>query len=326
MWRLAAAVFSLVLAVLAGATAGAGVPSDTFTIYVEEGTPNGHVFMTLSDGANTVTRGFYSKNKAFALLALGGGQVRDDSHTDWNVRRVYRIDAEQYDTGQKLLAAWEGGNRTWWINNHCGDFVEGFAKAMGIAPDLPWHATGRNRPGIFGAYLMAHGGETNLTHSSVSDLLSRMDKLYSDLVKMKVRLAETGLQKDRNSREAGALKDKYQAVHDPQYAAYMQRCNVTLPPDQAAQRKAECEPMFAALQKLRLDFETQRKPYIDAYNALDAKEPVQKAEIDAQLAALAPVVESANARSSLRKAGCAAKGATQEQARCYLTYRNGGKT
>jgi hypothetical protein len=332
----AAGLFFLALTIINSAASVAQtasdsrVPSDTFTIYVEDGNPNGHVFMTLSTGTDTVTRGFYSKYKtlplkALALVGLGGGEVRDDAHTDWSVRRVYRIDAQQYDAGQKLLAAWEGGNRTWWITNHCGDFVEGFAKAMGIAPDLPWHATGRNRPGVFGAYLLAHGGETNVAHWSVDDLLSRMDKLYSDLARMKVHLAEMDMRKDRDLREAGALQDKYQAVHDPQYAAYMQHCNVTLPPDQAAQRKAECDPTFAALQKLRLDFEVQRKPYIDGYHALDAQEPVQKAQVDAQRAALLPVVANANARSSLRKTQCATNAGVDEQARCYILYRNNGK-
>src|SRR6185312_12949666 len=148
MRRLYAAVAALIFTAAAAQNAFAQTappsrtPPATFTIYVENGIPNGHVFMTLSNGSDTATRGFYSKYKvmplkALALVGLGGGEVRDDTHTDWNVRRIYRIDADQYAAGQKLLAAWEGGNRTWWVTNHCGDFVEGFAKAMGIAPDLP---------------------------------------------------------------------------------------------------------------------------------------------------------------------------------------------
>jgi hypothetical protein len=55
------------------------------------------------------------------------------------------------------------------------------------------------------------------------------------------------------------------------------------------------------------------------------REPVQKAKVDAQLAALQPLVENANARSSLRKADCATKAGVDEQARCYILYRNNGK-
>jgi len=131
------------------------------TVFVEEGrhSSNGHVFISLTDGARPpLYYGFYSKNKALAPAALGDGEVRDDSGTDWDVKRVYNITREAYLKAFDAVYAWKNQDKAWWIDHHCGDFAETILEAAGIHLPLNWSYSGRNRPGIFGQYLREHGG------------------------------------------------------------------------------------------------------------------------------------------------------------------------
>jgi hypothetical protein len=134
----------------------------SLTIFVEEGAGelNGHVFLSISDGNKNEVLGFYSKNKLLAVASMGGGEIRDDSKTNWDVRKTYQLTKQGYIEAKRAIQKWRSEDEAWWVNHHCGDFVETVAKAARVGPDLPWTATGRNRPGIFGEYLRAHGGET----------------------------------------------------------------------------------------------------------------------------------------------------------------------
>lgn len=138
----------------------------SLTIYVEEGSldkachgcMNGHVFLRLANGADKQTIGFYSQDKSLALAGQGGGQVRDDSKSEWTVRKSYPLTAEQYQKAQKAVADWKANGQAWSPNHHCGDFAETVAKAAGIDLQLPQTYTGRNRPNLFADYLRTHGG------------------------------------------------------------------------------------------------------------------------------------------------------------------------
>jgi len=130
------------------------------TVFVEEGrhSLNGHVFISLSDGVNTKYYGFYSENKALAPAILGGGEVRDDSETDWDVKRIYNIDLNAYLKADEAIFAWKIANKAWWVDHHCGDFAETVLESAGVKLPLNWSYSGRNRPGIFGRYIREHGG------------------------------------------------------------------------------------------------------------------------------------------------------------------------
>lgn len=145
-----------------------------FTIYVEEGNPNGHVFMGISDGQREIRRGWYTQGvtlpqKAKGLVGCGGGVLKDDGSTPFNVSRSYTISRGRYQRVLTLIsnqeAAGKSGSQTWHPFNHCGDFVEGAAETAGLHLKLPWQFIttnpGRNRPGVFAEYLRQHGGVEN---------------------------------------------------------------------------------------------------------------------------------------------------------------------
>ena len=150
----------LIVFLIALASPTARAQGHEIAVYVDEGrhTLNGHVFISLSDGVRTTYYGFYSKNKALAPALLGGGEVRDDSATEWDVKRVYNINKEAYLKADEAVFAWKIADRAWWVDHHCGDFAETVLEAAGISLPLNWSSTGRNRPGIFGKYLREHGG------------------------------------------------------------------------------------------------------------------------------------------------------------------------
>lgn len=129
-------------------------------VLVEEGrhSLNGHVFVSLSDGVKTFYYGFYSKSKALAPAALGGGEIRDDSTTDWDVKRVYNIDLKAYQNAFEAIIAWKNSDKAWWFDHHCGDFAETVLESASVSLPLNWSYSGRNRPGIFGQYIREHGG------------------------------------------------------------------------------------------------------------------------------------------------------------------------
>src|SRR5688572_2465459 len=90
------AVCLIVLTAASNTDAAPAKSPYSITVFVEEGEPNGHIFMSLSDGKTNRTLGFYSENKKLALLGLGGGEVRDDSKTPWSVKKTYPITKEGY--------------------------------------------------------------------------------------------------------------------------------------------------------------------------------------------------------------------------------------
>lgn len=141
------------------------------TIYVDEGDwpgdLNGHVFFGLTAGDTTVYRGWHSKNKLLAPLALGGGEVRDDSplidECKWDVRKTYSIRQADFNNAVNIINNWSTDGRNWAITHHCGDFTEAVALAAGLPIKLSFNTTegGKNRPGLFGEYLRNHGGTPN---------------------------------------------------------------------------------------------------------------------------------------------------------------------
>lgn len=130
------------------------------TVFVDEGrlSLTGHVFISLSDGVKTFHYGFYSKNKLLAIISAGGGEIRDDSAHEWDVKRVYNIDETAYQNAFEAIIAWKNHNEAWWFDHHCGDFAETVLEAAGVNLPLNWSYTGRDRPAIFGRYLREHGG------------------------------------------------------------------------------------------------------------------------------------------------------------------------
>jgi hypothetical protein len=136
-----------------------------FTVYVEEGSPTGHVFMSLNDGKTVIYRGFHtiyknSLKQGLGLIGCGGGQVRPENDTPWNVRRVYHIDAQQLRIAKEVQKSWGGGgSQTWSPSHNCGDYVGSYMTNMGL---LPKHwSTLVTTPGGVEKYLLAHGGERN---------------------------------------------------------------------------------------------------------------------------------------------------------------------
>ena len=138
------------------------------TIYVDEGRGkvNRHIFIGLSNGQETIYRGFYPKRKGpLALMSLGGGKVKDDSgraDAGWSVKRSYNITRRGYEDAVQAISNWENQGRPWGINHHCGDFAETITKVAGVPIQLPsMRLDMSNRPRQFGNYLRTHGGTTN---------------------------------------------------------------------------------------------------------------------------------------------------------------------
>jgi len=159
--RMGLIVIVLLVYVSALAAPAARAQEPQITVFVEEGrhSLNGHVFISLSDGVRPPSYcGFYSKNKALALISKGGGEVRDDSATDWDVKRVYNISKEAYLKAFDAIFAWKNSDEAWWIDHHCGDFAETVLESAGVNLPLNWRYSGSNRPGIFGQYIREHGG------------------------------------------------------------------------------------------------------------------------------------------------------------------------
>ena len=168
-WANLRTVLVLVGLALVAAPASAANPplSYTLTLYVDEGHGSlaGHVFVELSDGKNRLFRGFYPKEartdefgKVIAPAGIAGGEVRDDVHHRWDVRKTFPITRDGFQ--RAVEAAEQGRSKTWCLLNHCGDFALGIAAAAGVKLDPPHTATGTDRPELFGAYLRRNGGVT----------------------------------------------------------------------------------------------------------------------------------------------------------------------
>src|SRR5947209_6135717 len=96
------------------ATATSTTPAYTFTIFVKEGIPNGHVYVGLSDGPTTTTLGFYPVDNQLSLFGKGGGELRsDDGIKDWTVKKQYVIDGLHYEQARKAIADWQRAGRSW---------------------------------------------------------------------------------------------------------------------------------------------------------------------------------------------------------------------
>src|SRR4029077_9769549 len=88
-----------------------------------------------------------------------------DRYHKWDVKRSYNITKDGFDKAVEGIEIARKQGRTWWLNNHCGDFAEGVAKTAGVPLDLPFtfdprQPGGRDRPAVFGRYLRQHGGVT----------------------------------------------------------------------------------------------------------------------------------------------------------------------
>jgi hypothetical protein len=156
------------LAALSGPSA-AQPASYTLTIYVDKGRGAiaGHVFMQLSDGHNNLYRGFYPKEavtdtvgRIAGPLRAAGGEIRDDIHHHWDVKRTFVITKDGFREAVVLIEEVRSSGAKWCLTNHCGDFALGVAKKAGVSIDLPTNTVLADRPGAVAQYLMQHGGVT----------------------------------------------------------------------------------------------------------------------------------------------------------------------
>jgi hypothetical protein len=161
-----------VLVVLGASAAGTNAAepiSYTFTIYADEGrgAVSGHVFVRLSDGKNNLYRGFYPQQartdtfgREIGPLGLGGGEIRDDVHHQWDVRQSYDISKDDFRNALQLITEVGNQHGSWCLTNHCGDFALAVARAAGVHLDLPQNTALGDRPGVVVQYLKQHGGVT----------------------------------------------------------------------------------------------------------------------------------------------------------------------
>jgi|GEM_PF-4914677 len=161
--------------IAASALAWQSVPADaqdaegpyTFTIYVEEGDPTGHVFIGICNGIEQERWGWYTQGettaqKAPGLLGCAGGILKSDNSHLFTVSASWPIERQGYYVVKSRViaraAAGEFNTAAWSPFKHCGDFAEDAALAAGIKLDIPVTPTGYNRPGLFADYLRAQGG------------------------------------------------------------------------------------------------------------------------------------------------------------------------
>jgi hypothetical protein len=172
MFRFVVAALALSAAMLS-AQACLADGAYSLTMFVEEGSPNGHVFLGISDGVHEQRWGWYTAGtttgqKALGLIGCGGGQLKDDSRTRVDVYKKVAITQDGYNTviAHIITRGSQGaaGVVSWSPFNHCGDWVADVAAAAGVT-DVPTAGiTGveYDRPGQFEDYLLAHGGLRNL--------------------------------------------------------------------------------------------------------------------------------------------------------------------
>jgi hypothetical protein len=145
--------------------------SYSLTVFVDQGGraafDSGHVFVEISDGGRQTYAGFYPQEartatfgKATGPLHLAGGEIRDDRHHRWDVRRDYSITSAGYLAALRAIEATRSHHGSWCLTNHCGDFALAVAKAAGVSLDLPTHRVWTDRPAAFGGFLLQHGGTT----------------------------------------------------------------------------------------------------------------------------------------------------------------------
>jgi hypothetical protein len=141
----------------------------TLTIYADQSGLVGHVFVELSDGRNDLFYGFYPPSNwedtigklATSVLRIGG-EIRDDKHHEWDVKsQQYVLSRENFNNAIRGIEEARTQGEKWWYTHHCGDFAEGVATVAGLDIHPPWTLLGRDRPFLFGEYLMAHGGHRN---------------------------------------------------------------------------------------------------------------------------------------------------------------------
>jgi len=133
----------------------------SITLFSDEGKGkmNGHVFIALSDGTETMYRGWYSNTKAYtAVFGTDGGRIQDDTHHEWDVKKTYTITKAGYKKAVDAVTHWEKSGRPWSVQHHCGDFAEAMGQEAGVDIHLPIGWFGRTRPGLFGGWLESHGG------------------------------------------------------------------------------------------------------------------------------------------------------------------------
>lgn len=126
----------------------------TLTIYVDEKTITGHVFVKLTAGTNVEYYGFYPPE-----VTKLGRDVRND------VARPHQIESPTYEISKDgylraVRAAEKARNQgLWWCPiHHCGDFAQSVANAAGVPIHLPEIPVAGTSPAVFGQYLLQHGG------------------------------------------------------------------------------------------------------------------------------------------------------------------------
>ena len=173
------------------------------------------------------------------------------------------------------------------MSRHCGNFAQGIALAAGVNVPLPWGATGKNRPGKFRRALEKLGAESNpayepavartfvlLRHSAAVLAHSRTSaqRLALDLAGAKQRIDE--------------ITAAFHQEYDGRFAAYSAHCNVTLPAEQAAVRRAECETEWTALEAIRLRYDAQLAPVRRIRSALNDQLESEQARVAAEMKAV----------------------------------------
>jgi hypothetical protein len=157
-------------------TVSAAQNKNTLTIYVNknmrDGGIIGHVFIGISNGKREFFYGWYSDaygiEKPLALIGQKGGHLRDDSQTDWDVRKAYIISEEGYKRAMEAVREWNQEHKPWSPTHHCGNFAAKVAGAAGIVlSDVPKPLVGdrtfKYRPENMGEHLIKTGGELNAT-------------------------------------------------------------------------------------------------------------------------------------------------------------------
>lgn len=188
--------------------------SHTLTIYVEEGNPNGHVFLGVSNGNHEERWGWYTGGKTTfqklkGLASCGGGELRPDDKTPYDVYKTYPITQHAYYVLKSHIlaqrAAGEGETASWAPWNHCGDFVVDAASAAGIPLKLPYSVTGHTRPGLFANYLLTHGGSRH--DRTTSNTQSKWDGTYVSGAYTIVISGGVGSLKYQADRNSGGITD-----------------------------------------------------------------------------------------------------------------------
>jgi hypothetical protein len=138
-------------------------PSDdarqyTLTIYVQKKQnviDQGHVFVGLSNGENTLYRGFHPRVKDMPFGSKG--EIKDDDGHPWDIKsQAYKLTEEGFENALRTILQTRDAKQYDLLTNNCGDFVQVITNAAGVKLYFPeWH--GITFPDDVAAFI-DHGG------------------------------------------------------------------------------------------------------------------------------------------------------------------------